>query len=133
MVGIILIGHGEMVGGMLKSAKMFFDETKMKQVTSVMLFPEDNIEEFNDKLLKAIEEVNSDDGVIVLADLLGGTPCNCCADKINDKIQMITGINLSMLLEILCLRENTDLNIDSLIETGKNAIVWYNKLIKENT
>lgn len=129
MVGIVLISHGDMAKGMLNAAGMFFGEAELSQVVTVSLQPADSPEEFDVKLTKAIETCDTGDGVIVMADLLGGTPCNRAAYKCSDKVHVITGMNLSMLVEMLGLRLGGDIDVDSLIRTGQDGIINYNKLL----
>lgn len=127
MLGIVLISHGGMAEGMMDSAKMFFGE--LEQVTACGLQPADSPEEFDGRLQAAIEKVDSGEGVIVLADLLGGTPANRSAYKASKNVQIITGMNLTMLLELLGLRLSGEISVESLIETGQNGIVNLNQLL----
>lgn len=131
MVGIVLISHGDMSKGMLDSCGMFFSKTALAQVNAVSLLSEESPEDFDIKLDNAIKEVDSGDGVILLADLLGGTPCNRAAYKISDTIKMITGVNLPILVELLGLRESGNIDIDELVNIGQYGIVNYNKLLGE--
>lgn len=132
MQGIILISHGDMAKGMLNSAGMFFGETELQQVATVSLYPADSPEEFDVKLAEAIEQVNTGDGVIILADLLGGTPGNRAAYKCSDSIQVITGMNLPIFMELLGLRLGGNVEVDGLISTGRDGIVSLNKLLGGN-
>ena len=132
MVGIVLISHGDMAKGMLNSAGMFFGEAELSQVATVSLYPADSPEDFDVKLTEAIATCDTGDGVIVMADLLGGTPCNRAAYKCSDKVRVITGMNLSMLVEMLGLRLGGDIDVDSLIRTGQDGIINYNKLLGGN-
>jgi len=133
MLGIVLISHGQMADGMIDSARMFFGETGMTQVVSVSLFPEESPEMFDVKLTAAIEEADSGDGVVILADLLGGTPCNRAVYKCVEGIQVITGMNLPLFVELLGLRMGgNDVDIKSLISTASNGIVSLNQLLEDN-
>ena len=67
------------------------------------------------------------------SDLLGGTPCNRCAYILNDRIQVIAGVNLSILLEFLATRDSlkdiSELDVETLIFVGANGVVSLNKLL----
>lgn len=117
---------------MLDSAGMFFGETELQNVTTVSLLPEDNPEEFDVKLAEAIKKVDTGDGVIVLADLLGGTPGNRAAYVASEKVQVVTGMNLPIFVELLGLRMGGIVEVDSLISTGQDGIVSLNKLLGGN-
>ncbi|MPN29212.1 PTS system mannose-specific EIIAB component [bioreactor metagenome] len=128
MLGIVLISHGKMAEGMVDSAKLFFGET-IEQLAYVTLRMEDNPDDFQNTLTEAIKEVDGGEGVIVLADLLGGTPSNRAAYLASENVQVITGMNLTMFLELLGLRLSGAVDINSLIETGQNGIVSLNNLL----
>lgn len=132
MVGVVLISHGDMAKGMLNSAGMFFDEAGLQNVVAVSLYPADSPEDFDVKLAEAIESVDTGDGVYVLCDLVGGTPCNRAAYKCSDKVQVITGMNLSLLMELLGMRMFGEVSADALIQTGQDGIINYNKLLGGN-
>ena len=90
-------------------------------------------EEFDKKIQLAISEVDSGDGVLILCDLLGCTPCNRCAYLLNNRIQVIAGVNLSILLEFLATRDSlkdiSELDVEALIFVGTNGLVSLNKLL----
>lgn len=130
MVGIVLLSHGEMANGMLNSAGMFFGETELQQVATVSLLPADSPEDFDVKLADAIASVDTGDGVVILCDLLGGTPCNRAAYKCSEKVQVITGMNLSMFMELLGSRSFMNPDADTLVQTAQDGIMNYNKLLQ---
>ena len=121
-----------MADGMLDSCKLFFGE-EIPQILSVCLLPENSPEDFDKKIELAISKVDSGDGVLILCDLLGGTPCNRCAYILNDRIQVIAGVNLSILLEFLATRDSlkdiSELDVETLIFVGANGVVSLNKLL----
>jgi len=128
MIGIVLISHGNMAVGMMDSAKLFFGD-EIEQLTYVSLKMEDNPDDFQASLAKAIDEVDSGEGVIVLADLMGGTPGNRAAYLLNEKVQVITGMNLTLFLELLGRRLSGAVDIDELMQIGRDGIVSLNKLL----
>lgn len=132
MLGIVLVSHGEMAQGMLQSARMFFSEVELQQVVALSLALEENPDAFDERLQQAIQMVDQDDGVIILVDLLGGTPCNRTAYLCNSSISVITGMNFPMLVELLGMRfYEEEISITSILETGKDGIVNYNELLEQ--
>ena len=125
MFGILLLSHGDLAESMLSTAKMIYGAAD-EGVTAIGLRQDEKAEDFDQRLIKAIDSVDNGDGVVVLADLLGGTPCNRIAAIANEKIKIITGMNLGMFLELVSSRKAENLDIDSLIEISKNSIVYYN-------
>ena len=127
MVGIVLASHGKMAEGMIDSAKMLFS-SNIEQLTYVSLKEGDAPEEFGEKLLKAIKSVDSGEGVILLLDLLGGTPCNQSLYHLSDHVLALTGMNLPMFLELLGLRIST-VDLNELINISRNGILNLNEYI----
>jgi mannose/fructose-specific phosphotransferase system component IIA len=103
MVGVVLISHGDMAKGLVSSAGMLAPD--LSQLSALTLWPEDNPDEFQKKLQDAIKEVDTGEGVFVLADMLGGTPCNRAIYFIGEKVRLLTGLSLPMLYSLLTIRE----------------------------
>lgn len=135
MQGIIITSHGEMAKGILETSKLFFGE--QEQMKAFCLGPNDNPDSFVEVLKEGIKEVDSGDGVIVFCDMLFGSPCNCMSriiaeDLDNDKIQVVTGVNLAMILQVLALRESSPVTAASLMEEGHNGIADLKAVLKQN-
>ena len=73
MKGILLLSHGDMAKGMLQSSSIFFGEN-LPQVQALGYQMTDDSEAFEERIGKAIAELDSGDGVLVLTDLFAGTP-----------------------------------------------------------
>lgn len=135
MKGIVITSHGPMAQGILETSKLFFGE--QAQMKACCLSAEDNPDEFVDVLKVAVAEVDTGDGVYVFCDMLFGSPCNCMAriiaeDMESDKIQVITGVNLAMILQILSVREANDPEIEELIQSGHDGIANLKEILKAN-
>lgn len=135
MKGIVLTSHGPMAQGILETSKLFFGD--QPQMTARCLNADDNPDEFMEVLREAINEVDTGDGVIVFCDMLFGSPCNCMAriiaeDIESDKIQVITGVNLAMILQILAVREANDVNVEELLKSGNEGIADLKAVLKAN-
>lgn len=126
MKGIVITSHGPMAQGILETSKLFMGD--QPQLVSRCLNADDNPDDFVESLKEAINEVDSGEGVIVMCDMLFGTPCNCMTrivaeDLESDKIQVVTGVNLAMVLQALATREAMDPTVDDLMTNGKDGIV----------
>ena len=129
MIGIVCIIHGQMAEGILDTVKFLMGD-EVTQLESLALQMDDNPTDFRDKLDHAIKQVDTGEGVIVLADLFGGTPANQSMYLLSDKVKVITGMNLPMLMELLLTR-NDKLNddfIDKVIDCGKQGICCLNNI-----
>lgn len=135
MKGIVITSHGPMAQGILDTSKLFFGE--QPQLKACCLSAEDNPDEFVDVLKQAVNEVDTGDGVIVFCDMLFGSPCNCMAriiaeDMESDKIKVITGVNLAMILQILSVREANDPDMEELLKAGHDGIADLKAVLKAN-
>ena len=130
MVGIVLISHGDLAKGIMSSASMLVPQ--LENVTSLTLWPEDNPDEFQEKLEAAVKAADTGDGVFILADMLGGTPCNRAMYSLGDKVKMMTGLSLPMLYSLINIREETsDLDVlaRDVMAEAKDAMVDVNQLM----
>ncbi|MDR2767315.1 MAG: PTS sugar transporter subunit IIA [Treponema sp.] len=131
MVGIVLISHGDLAKGIVSSASMLVPQ--LDNVTSLTLWPEDNPDEFQQKLEAAVKQADTGDGVFILADMLGGTPANRAMYTLGEKVRMMTGLSLPMLYSLLTIREETaDLErlAKDVMAEAKEAMVDVNEMMK---
>lgn len=122
MVGILLVTHGPYATALIESVEMVYG--KQEKIESVYLNQGESVEKLQEKINDAINLLDCEQ-VLIMVDILGGTPYTAGAIKLeNPNINVITGINMPMLLEILPHR-NEDLKVLSKIaaESGKNGIV----------
>lgn len=119
MVGVVIVTHGEMAAGVIQAAEMIVG--KKGALLPVHLLEMDDVEGLMDRIEKAIAQVESDQGAIVLVDLPGASPFNASARIAmqREKLGIVTGVNLPMLAEILIKRDGSSL--EELIDIAKNA------------
>jgi mannose PTS system EIIA component len=98
MIGIILCCHGEMAVGMRSAAEVIVGP--QQQFETLGIKPGEGQEVLRSALKKAIRKIGSD-GVVILADLQGGTPFNVAVPLLGDNVRMLAGFNLPMLLQLL--------------------------------
>lgn len=119
MVGIILASHGEFANGILQSVSMIFGE--QDNVKAITLQPSEGPDDLRAKMEEAIATFESQDEVLFLVDIFGGTPFNQASALINgheDKWAIVTGLNLPMLIEAYASR----LSMDTAHEIAKHII-----------
>lgn len=100
MVGIILASHGKFAEGILQSGSMIFGE--QENVQAVTLMPSEGPDDLKEKLTQAVATFDSDEEVLFLVDLWGGTPfnqANSLFEGHKDKWAIVSGLNLPMLIE----------------------------------
>ncbi len=126
MVGIILASHGDFAKGIMQSGQMIFGE--QKNVEAVTFQPNEGPDDLKAHLEEAIAKLDSDDQVLFLIDLWGGSPfnqSNGLFEQHKDKWAIVTGLNLPMLIEAYGSRLSMDSAHDiaaHIIESGKDGI-----------
>lgn len=97
---------------------------KQDKVEAISLEQGESMESLNNKINEIIKEFQVNE-VLIMVDLLGGTPYNASSIEIeNSNINVITGLNMPMILEALLFRNETLEKISSITtEAGKNGIV----------
>ncbi|WP_252254679.1 PTS sugar transporter subunit IIA [Clostridium sp. ZBS12] len=126
MIGILLVTHGKFSEEIVKSAELIVG--KQEKILTLGLQHGDSVEMLGDKVKESVKFLEDGDGVLVLVDLMGGSPYNVVAlnsSKLLDiNFRCITGVNLPMLLEAITMREiyNLDDLTDHCIEIGTTGI-----------
>jgi PTS system mannose-specific IIA component len=104
MVGLVIATHGHLAQELISTAMQIVGP--MPNTVPCSIEPGSSPEDISAKMQKAISEVETGEGVIVLADLVGGTPCNqslmLCQTH---HLEVLTGVNLPMLLKAHSLRD----------------------------
>lgn len=105
MVGIIVMTHGALSEGIVDAAELITGP--VTQVETLSLRREDNVNDLNAAFLAALDRVDTGDGVLVLTDLLGGSPCNVASMNLRERsYRVLSGVNLPMFIEALSSRDS---------------------------
>lgn len=123
MVGLLFISHGKTAEGWLDSLKMFFGD-KIETVDFLTLTLEDSADEFGERIKEKITQLDQGDGIIILADLRGGTPANQASMHISDKVKVVYGVNLPFCIELLSARENgEEIDLEEIVLLSQQAML----------
>jgi PTS system mannose-specific IIA component len=132
MIGLVLVTHGRLAEEFV--AAMEHVVGKQKDVRTICIGPDDDMERRRQDILKAVGEVDSGGGTIVLTDMFGGTPSNL-AISIMDRapVEVIAGMNLPMLIKLASVRTKCDAKAAVLAaqEAGRKYINVASKLLAE--
>ena len=131
MVGLLFVSHGKTAEGWLDSLTMFFGEN-IEAVDTLTLTLEDSAEEFGERIHEKIAQLDQGEGVIVLADLRGGTPANQASMYISDKVKVVYGVNLPLCIELLSVRDNgEEIDLEEIVLRSQQAILTSNTLFSD--
>jgi len=124
MTGVVVVTHGQLATELVNAAETIVGD--LPQFTAVSIGWHDDTLDAREEIAQAIARVNTDtQGVLILTDMFGGTPANLAMTFLaTDQVEVITGVNLPMLIKIANTRESTGLlaMARELREHGRNAI-----------
>jgi len=106
MIGLVIATHAQLAEELAAAAALIIGPSD--RVRTVAIRQGGGVEEIRADIAAAIEGVNQDDdGVIIMTDMFGGTPSNISISFLDpERIEVITGINLPMVLKFFNSPEN---------------------------
>ena len=129
-LGVVVVTHGQLATELVNSAEMIVGD--LPHFTAVSIGWHDDVEHAKDEIGRAIARVQSSAGgtkedpagVLVLTDMFGGTPANLAVTFVSPQVEIITGVNLPMLIKLARTSNQGDLLTlaREMREDGRNAI-----------
>jgi PTS system mannose-specific IIA component len=123
MIGIVVVTHGQLASELVKAAQTIVGD--LPQLVAVSMGWHDDPTAAREAIAAAIARVQGPSGVLILTDMFGGTPSNLGLTFLEtNKVEVITGVNLPMLIKLAHLRTSSDLLgvAREMREIGRNAI-----------
>ena len=102
MVGLVVATHGRLAEELLRTAEGIVGP--LEQCEAVSVAAGVSMEEARARLAEAVKRVDSGDGTLVLTDMFGGTPANLAPTFLDEKVEVITGVNLPMIVKLATAR-----------------------------
>ena len=134
MIGLVLVTHCKLASEFKSALEHVVGP--QSQIDAIDIGPDDDMEQRRKDIVAAVKQVDSGSGVIVLTDLFGGTPSNLAISLMQeDKVEVIAGINLPMLVKLASHRESSDINEASAMarEAGRKYIHVASQVLQGNT
>jgi PTS system mannose-specific IIA component len=123
MIGVVVITHGQLATELVNAAETIVGD--LPNFHAVSIGWHEDVQDAREAIAAAIARVRQPAGVLLATDMFGGTPSNLAITFLEtDKIEIVTGVNLPMLIKAASLKEPASLIeiARSLREHGKNAI-----------
>jgi mannose PTS system EIIA component len=123
VIGVVVVTHGQLANELVNAAEMIVGD--LPQFTAVSIGWHDDVNDAKEEIEHAIERVRGEAGVLLLTDMFGGTPSNLGMTFLEkDRIEVITGVNLPMLIKLAQLPQLQDLLAVArqMRDDGRNAI-----------
>lgn len=132
MVGVVVAAHGNFAEALVAAAEGIVG--KLDRIKVVNLLSHEGLECGRGKVIDAIHEVDDGSGVVLLADIFGGTPSNCCLSLQNEgALEVVTGVNLPMLLRLATSRtdgQNAKQVAENLVQYGRQNITNASEVLR---
>ncbi len=128
-LGVVVVTHGQLATELVNAAEMIVGD--LPHFAAVSIGWHDDVELAKEEIGRAIERVAMSAGsggqpapVLVMTDMFGGTPANLGVTFVNDGVEVITGVNLPMLIKLARPQKADDLLTVArdMREHGRNAI-----------
>ncbi|HLC17764.1 MAG TPA: PTS sugar transporter subunit IIA [Thermodesulfobacteriota bacterium] len=132
MVGAVIITHGRVAESLVGAAESIAGKLERVRIMSVK--GTDTTEGIREVLAGTVKEVDAGKGVIIFTDMFGGTPTNIALSLLEeDRVEVITGVNLPILLKFVSHRTEKPLAELALFlkEYGRESIVLAGNVLKE--
>ena len=123
MIGVVVMTHGNLGRELIRAAELIKGE--LKGVIPISVDATKGVEELKREIVSSLKKADSGKGVLILTDLFGGTPSNISLSFLKrDKVEVVTGVNLPMLMKIPDVREEYELAefAEFIKEYGKKNI-----------
>lgn len=129
MIGVVVVSHGQVAVELVKAASEIVGE--LPNVAAVSVGWTDDMTAAQAAIGEALQAVGGAP-VLILTDMFGGTPTNVSLPFLSEGVEIVTGVNLPMLIKVSTLREGELLEVARVIrDQGKGAIYVASELLEK--
>ena len=129
MIGIVVVTHGRVAEELVQAARAIVGE--IPAIAAVSIGWSDDASVAKEAIARALTEVGGGDALI-LTDMFGGTPTNLSLPFLSPRLEIVTGVNLPMLIKLTTLREGELLEVARAVrEQGKGAIYVTSEVLEK--
>lgn len=108
-VGVLVVAHYRLGEELLQAARLIVPQAH--RFRCVAIEPKQSVDEMRNAIAGELAEVDKGEGVLILTDMFGGTPSNISLSFMEEHgVEVVTGLNLPMLIKLATLREEKSLD-----------------------
>ena len=107
MIGIVIVTHGQLATELLNAAEMIVGD--LSRFAAVSIGWHEDTADAREEIAQAIARVQEGQGVLIMTDMFDGTPSNLAMTFLGQNVEVITGVNLPMLIKLAGLKEQPGL------------------------
>jgi PTS system mannose-specific IIA component len=102
MIGTLILSHGRLADELLAAGRTIAGG--LDAFEAVSLDWSETYEQAQTKIRESLDRLDQGNGVLILTDMFGGTPCNIALTFMEPgKVEIVTGVNLPMVVRLGCL------------------------------
>ncbi|MBI3092213.1 MAG: hypothetical protein HYY96_16245 [Candidatus Tectomicrobia bacterium] len=123
MVPVLIVAHENLAEAFLQTCRAILQDTA--SISCISVHANDDVDEARKTIRHKIHQLDKGRGVLILTDLFGGTPSNLSLSFLDElNVEVVTGLNLPMLIKLPFLDENADLRsiATTIMEYGRRNI-----------
>ena len=123
MIGVVVVTHGQLATELVNATETIVGD--LPRFAAVSIGWHEDTHDARDEIAQAVARVDQGQGVLILTDMFGGTPSNLGMTFLaENQVEVITGVNIPMLIKLAGLTEQSDLLAVAreMREHGRNAI-----------
>jgi mannose PTS system EIIA component len=129
MIGIVVVTHGNVAGELVQAARTIVGD--IPGIAAVSIGWADEASAARGAIEAALLEVGSE-GALILTDMFGGTPTNLSLPSLSERVEIVTGVNLPMLIKLTGHREGDLKEIARVIrDQGRGAIYVASEVLEK--
>lgn len=127
MIGVLLVTHGEIGRSLLESASQILG-VPQQQISTLSVWRQDDPQDLVLRARELLQRLDAGDGVLILTDIFGATPCNVVSRLLVDgKVEGVSGLSLPMLLRVLTGRNGSlSAAVERALSGGTEGLVHMN-------
>ena len=128
MIGMVLVTHGKLADEFIAATEHVVGP--QDNIQAICIGPDDDMEQRRAEIMEAVAVVDTGDGVVLLTDMFGGTPSNLAISLLEkDRVEVIAGINLPMLIK--CASVRGEMPLAETVTAAKEAGLKYINVASE--
>ena len=129
MIGIVVVTHGKLAEELVNAARTIVGD--IPSIAAVSIGWEDDTDAARDAIQRARDAVGPGPALI-LTDMFGGTPTNVSLPFLSSEVEIVTGVNLPMIIKLTTLRQGDLMEVARVIrEQGKGAIYVASEVLEK--
>jgi PTS system mannose-specific IIA component len=131
VIGIVVVTHGNLAGELVSAARTIVGDIPL--IAAVSIGWGDEAASARAAIEAALADVGAA-GALVLTDMFGGTPTNLSLPSLSERVEIVTGVNLPMLIKATAQREGDLKEVARVTrDQGKSAIYVASELLEKRS